>query len=270
LEEQRERLEKEIESKQEELNGLKVQLDEKIGAKEIEMKDLQSEMEENRQKMFELQKLIEVLEAEKKTLEAALVRKDEEFDEKLSAEKIELGGLLSAKEHVIESQSQEIVSLKQSVENVETKQGEAFKALLHETESIRAELEGFSTLRQEHAAASKNLDAADEKIRSLERTIELLETGRADASTERTETILSRIKNLKDAAKTISEESSEVRNFASSQFSENLKGLQDLGTAFDTLKKSFDLEVSNVIKLLLFVSDKKAQVFAHVMFVRLV
>jgi chromosome segregation ATPase len=144
------------------------------------------------------------------------------------------------------------------VENVETKQGEAFKALLHETESIRAELEGFSTLRQEHAAASKNLDAADEKIRSLERTIELLETGRADASTERTETILSRIKNLKDAAKTISEESSEVRNFASSQFSENLKGLQDLGTAFDTLKKSFDLEVSNVIKLLLFVSDKRS------------
>jgi hypothetical protein len=68
LEEQRERLEKELESKQEELNGLKVQLDEKIGAKEIEMK----EMEENRQKMFDLQKLIEVLEEEKKTLEAAL------------------------------------------------------------------------------------------------------------------------------------------------------------------------------------------------------
>jgi chromosome segregation ATPase len=72
LEEQRERLQKELESKQEELNGLKVQLDEKIGAKEIEMKDLQSEMEENRQKMFELQKLIDALEEEKKTLEAAL------------------------------------------------------------------------------------------------------------------------------------------------------------------------------------------------------
>ena len=200
-------------------------VDERMRDFQTEKVEFVKKIDDYDKKMKNYEEVVIKLEEEKANLHAQLAEKDQE-----------MVNLVSAKEELVQKQ-------KVQIQNMETNQSEAFRALRHETEVIMAELESFADLKQAHVLVQQKLAESTTRANNLEENVQRLEMEKSEISDKQKGEIINRIKHLKDFTLSVSTELSSMKDFAASQTSETLKFLSDFEASFSDLKNAVDKDI---------------------------